>query len=476
MPNPLDPDPRASSQQRLAVLGACSIVIVVCAAVLMVAQSRGLLDDFVRVRIDLTDIGDGLPVRSDVKFRGVLVGMVTAVTASPDGRGPNTVEVFLDPEYANHIPSSVTARVVPANLFAVSAVQLVDHDGELGTLRDGSVIREDRTLPTVLFQNVLAKLREVVNAAAQAPNGDDVGALTALTQATQGRGDKIIAAAGGLNRIVTQLNAQMAGPTSGEGTLSTLRDAADVLRAAAPELSETLDASLQPMRTLAEQRSALAEFLSGGLTTTSTIADALDHQSDRMITISTQLSPALGVIAEHADQFHGVATRLQTLGNKFYDEAWDPATNLVTIKAAVGFAPTRTYVRADCPRYGQLAGPSCQTAPEVPTAPDLLPALDSMGLPAPPGVPENRPNLAPPRDSIDQGPPAASPAQPPAPTEAGPAQPAAFGGTVGPVGSDDERAQLSRIIGGPATSVTQLLLGPITRGATVEVTPAGGVR
>jgi hypothetical protein len=52
-----------------------------------------------------------------------------------------------------------------------------------------------------------------------------------------------------------------------------------------------------------------------------------------------------------------------------------------------------------------------------------------------------------------------------------------IGGNVGPVGSRQENDQLSRIVGGEATAATQLLLGPVARGATVRIAPdPGGVQ
>jgi hypothetical protein len=51
-----------------------------------------------------------------------------------------------------------------------------------------------------------------------------------------------------------------------------------------------------------------------------------------------------------------------------------------------------------------------------------------------------------------------------------PAAPSAFGGNVGPVGSQYERNMLTVITGRPATVATQLLLGPIARGTTASLT------
>jgi virulence factor Mce-like protein len=495
MPNSFDFDPRGPSHRLLFVVGVCFLVVAAVTAASMVAKSKGTFDNRVRIDVELVNVGDGLPARSDVKFRGVLVGSVSGVTPSRFGR-PNTVHVDLKPEYATGIPNSVTARVIPTNIFAVSAVQLVFNGRGSGSLRSGSVVREDKTLPTVLFQNVLAKLRQLLAAVGRKPDANSVGLLATLGEATHGRGRQLSDAGHQLNEILAQLNTVISVDGTGPSTLSALTAAADSLRSVSPELFDALDSSIRPMRTVAEKRWQLADFLSGGLRTAGTVGDAFDHETDRLITISSELSPALGVIADHAGEFHGISTRMQILANKFYDEGWNPDTKLFTFKAVVGFTPTRTYIRADCPRYGALAGPSCQTAPEVPTAPDLMPALGSMGYPPTPGLSENRPNLAPPRGSIrgapDEPPPAGpphdvtlsppgesptpapSPAPPPgAPTDARP-QSAVVGGNVGPVGSREEKDELGLIVGGKANSATVLLLGPLARGTTVHIAPDPG--
>ncbi len=520
MPNSLDTNPRGPSNRRLMITGACFIVIAAIIAATAVAKSKGVLDNLVRIDIELVNIGDGLPDRSDVKYRGVLVGMVTQVTPSTGG-GPNIVHVDLQPGYASAIPDTVTARVIPTNLFAVSTVQLIDNGPGSGPLRSGAMVLEDKTRPTLVFQDALAKLRAVLASVAHEPGDNRVGVFAALGQATHGRGQQLTDAGHDLNEIMAQLNTVISPDDAGPSTLSALSAAAQELRTASPDLFNALDSAVRPMQTFAEKRQQLTDFLSGGLRTTATLGDAFDHQTDRLIVIGTELSPALGVIADQANQFPGISTRLQRLANKVYDEAYDPGTHQLTIKAVIALTPTRSYVRADCPRYGSLEGPSCQTAPEVPTAPALMPALASQGFPPTPGVTENRPNLAPPRHSMPddpQGPPApppppwvlpplppgsaqlpggfppdfpggnccaapppavgpapGPPAPEPSPAPAG-AQPqsADIGGTVGPIGSREEKDQLSRIIGGPADTATQLLLGPIARGATVHITPDTG--
>ncbi|WP_321191343.1 MlaD family protein [Mycobacteroides chelonae] len=443
------------------------MITVVAMVALAIAKSKGQLDATVRVNAELINVGDGLPEKSDVKYRGVLVGSVADVVPATGG-GPNLVRIDLKPYAAKDIPDTVTARVVPSNVFAVSSVQLVDNGKSSAPLRGGATIREDQSLPTVLFQTTLNKMRSVLAAVGRTPAADRVGVLETLGRATEGRGAKLRAAGSDLNEIVRQLNT-VVGEAADSSTMAALIEASDGLQAAAPELFDALGAAVTPMRSLAEKRSELSDFLSAGLGTVGLLADSFEHNTDRLINITTQLTPVVGVLADNASQFHPISARIQGLANRVYTEAWNPDTQQVTIKAAISLTPSRTYVRADCPRYGALAGPSCYTAPEVPVAPDLTPALRSMGLPLPSGVSENRPNTAPPRNSIV--PPSADPAAPPAGAEP---QSMIVGGNVGQVGSRQEKAQLSRIVGGDLNSATELLLAPVVRGTTVHIAHSSG--
>ena len=119
MPNSFDTEARAPSNARLFVVGVGFLVIAATTITLLIAKSRGALDSFLRVTAELVNVGDGLPVKSDVKFRGVLVGFVSGVVPA-HARRPNVVRLNLKPQYAAGIPGTVTARVVPSNVFAVS--------------------------------------------------------------------------------------------------------------------------------------------------------------------------------------------------------------------------------------------------------------------------------------------------------------------------------------------------------------------
>ncbi|MBV8789953.1 MAG: MCE family protein, partial [Mycobacterium sp.] len=204
MPNSFETDGRGPSDRQLLLTGVAVLVVATVVTVGLLMKSTGRLDNYVRVVADLVNVGDGLPQKSDVKYHGVLVGMVDGVVPAANGK-PNYVHINLKSEYAKSIPSAVTARVVPSNVFAVSSVQLVGN-GPGTIIRAGAHIPEDRQLPTVLFQTTVSKLRDLLAAAGRGRDDRSVGILAALAAATDHRRTTLLNAGAQLNRLLDQLN------------------------------------------------------------------------------------------------------------------------------------------------------------------------------------------------------------------------------------------------------------------------------
>ena len=426
---------KSVSDGKLLLRGLAVLVVTLLLAAGAIAKSEGMFSERVDVIALLDNVGDGLPTGSDVKFRGALVGTVNGVTPSIDGR-PNEVELTLDPVFAKGIPTSVTARVVPSNAFAVSSVQLVDN-GPAPAVRAGAEIQQDDSLATVQFQTALTKLRDILGAAGKPGSPDAVGVLAVVAEATDGKGDELTAAGSGARRIVDELNAQIAGPGTDDtrSMIDMLSNALQGLQDSSPDLLEAVHHAVVPMRTLAEKRQDLANFLSAGNTTFGTMATAWENNMDRIIVITTQLSPVLGVMADGGKDFGTIVTRINDLRNRFFDHVWNEERGMATGKFMLVFTPNKMYTRQDCPRYGQLEGPSCHTAP-VTADPPVMPAqIDPRNYQPPPQI---------------------------------------SGGNVGQVASPQERAQMAELLGSDANTASELLLGPVARGNTVTVVPDGG--
>jgi virulence factor Mce-like protein len=498
MPNSFELDGRGPSDRQLLGCGAAVVVVAALLTAALLFKSTGRLDDYVRVVADLTNVGDGLPEKSDVKYHGVLVGAVNGVVPAANGK-PNYVRIDLKPEYAGSIPAAVTARVVPSNVFAVSSVQLVGN-GPGAIIRPGAHIPEDSRLPTVLFQTTISKLRDLLAAGGRDREDKSVGVLAALGAATDHRRVTLLNDGVQLNRLLDQLNS-IVGTDTGPSTVSALVDATRGLQATAPDLFDALHQAVEPMQTFAESRGRLAELLSDADHTVGTTRQSFDNHIDQLIRITTDFTPVLGVLAQKSNNFLPGVVKLDNLANKFMDEVWIPETDVGNMRVNFTFTPSYPYTRADCPRYGELKGPSCFTAPLVPVRPELPEVLlpqnyqPPKDLAPPPGT-----VLGPDGNLVAIGPPLINPnpnlqdpnpplqpwvtPSPPVPGSANPGDapapgsvaPSSFGGNIGPVGSQQERNMLAVLTGRPPTVATQLLLGPVARGMTVSLTnshPAG---
>ncbi|ASW98538.1 MlaD family protein [Mycobacterium intracellulare] len=509
MPNSLDLDGRGPSDRQLLGLGVVVVIAATLLAAGLLARSTGRLDNYVRVVADLANVGDGLPQKSDVKYHGVLVGMVSDVVPASRGK-PNYVHIDLKPEYAQSIPASVTARVVPSNVFAVSSIQLVGN-GPGATILAGEHIPEDTQLPTVLFETTVTKLRNILSAAGRGREDKSVGILAALGAATDHRRVPLLNAGAQLNRLLDQLNSIVSTDT-GPSTVSALVDATRGLQEAAPDLLDSLQRLVEPMRTFTETRSQFAALLAGADHTVGTTRESFNNHIDQLIHITGDLSPVVGVLGMKSNNFVGAVSKLDNVAAKFMEQVWIPSLATPNMRARFSFSQTYAYSRADCPHYGELKAPSCFTAPLIPNKPDLPAELlpqnyqPPKDLAPPPGTaigPDGNliavgpplinpnPNLADPNPALppfhtpsppvpqsanpDLGPP---PPQPPAPVPPPPllgppaagSVPSSFGGNVGPVGSQYERNMLTVITGRPATAAAEILLGPVARGTTVSVT------
>nr|CRL81001.1 Mce family protein Mce5A [Mycolicibacter nonchromogenicus] len=133
------------------------------------------------------------------------------------------------------------------------------------------------------------------------------------------------------------------------------------------------------MRTIAEKQAALHDLLTGAQHTVGTMRTAVDHDTDELVAIGTQMTPVVGVLADSAGKFPAIAVGINNVVNNFFDELWTrTGTKLsFSFKLVVALAPLRLYTRSDCPMYGELRGPSCETAPET------TPVIDTHGIPDP---------------------------------------------------------------------------------------------
>lgn len=365
-------DDRHLSNTKLFVRGMAALTVVVATVAAMVARSEGAFAETVAVTAMLVDVGDGLPKRSDVKYHGVLVGSVQDVVAS-DGARPNKVHIELIPEHAAAIPATVTARVVPSNVFAVPSVQLIDN-GPGPALRPGASIPEDHSKASVQLQTSLTALSRIVDAVGRPDADPTVGILETVERATRGRGADALAAAAQLARIVRAYQGELSGVDDSPALLTGLSEAVHGLQESAPDLLAALHSAVGPMRSVAEQRVRLTELLTGGIATTETVGTALNNRTETIIDLNSRLGPVLQILAAGSGNFVQMTTSQTRIAHVFAHDFWQPDTQTGTAKVIVELTPHKQYTRTDCPRYGELAGASCENGPAA--GPPVIGAAD----------------------------------------------------------------------------------------------------
>ncbi|MDE1670871.1 MlaD family protein [Nocardia gipuzkoensis] len=477
----LDPSGRGPTARQLTLAGLAVLTTIAVLLYLLALRYTGYFEDKVPVTIVLTSTGDGLPGRADVKFRGMVVGRVAGVDVVARG-AEQRAGVDLKPGLASTIPVNVTARVIPNNLFGVTAIELLDNGPETRTLRAGATIPEDTGSETVALQTTLNVLRNVLQNIQPEKLGRVLATLSAaLDPAARVPGSTVER----LDNWLTEIRA-----TPGiDALLGDLGRASIALSQSAPELVGVLSESVTTARTLAERRTKLIDLLATGNATVDSVNALFARNPDAGKFLVSGLDDLFGGLAKDPEAIPYTAANLnvalQRLATTFH---FGPAKQMVW-KMDVSFTPFQQYTAQDCPHYGDQYGPRCggatvpEVAPEQNYPPQLIPKwLDAAGpapapvaplgalglvlpeLPAIPGLP-----FLPGLPSIPGLSPAPSPVAPVAPDAQSPGAP------VQPIalrGSD----AVAAIVGTRPTVAQYLLLSPVLAGGSVTVTAADNER
>ncbi|WP_176458363.1 MCE family protein [Rhodococcus sp. WWJCD1] len=405
--------------------GVCVFLVFSVIAGLLLARYTGIWRNTVDVVASMPSLGDGLPQNADVKFRGVLVGAVAGVDSDPTGS--STVEIRLNPARAETIPNTVTARVVPSNIFAVSSIELVDTGGA-SSIQAGATIAGDSSRETLELQTAMTSLRNVLTAIDPEKSSS---VLSTLADALDGRGESIGSTISTASEYLTTLRAEMPDLTSDIDLLDT---SIGSLSRTAPQLLDTLESSLIPAATIAEKRDQLTQFLASAAGATSSLDAALAPNLSGAIGLVRDLNPVMGALAVNGDDLPaGVRAFGKTLEG--FNRAFTGPNGRLIWSIDITATPFTPYSREDCPRYGDMAGASCTTAPSSPPSGDDTPG--GTGVSA---------------EGISYSP-----------------------GNIGSVGSDEEKAAIGDVMGRPADATSVILLGPLLRGQTIAIDNADQV-
>ncbi|WP_067542808.1 MlaD family protein [Nocardia crassostreae] len=440
----LDPSGRGPTARQLTLAGLAMLTAVALLLYLLALCYTGRFEDKVGVVAELTSTGDGLPERADVKFRGMVVGRVESVQVVAKGERQRA-EIALRLTVADMIPASVAARVIPNNIFGVTAVELVDTEPSRDTLRAGDVIPEDTSAATVQLQTTLNVLRNVLDNIQPEKLGRVLGTLAAALD------PQACVPGSTIERLDTWLTEVHAIPGIGN-LLGDLGQAATALSRSAPELVGMLSRSVTTARTLTEQRANLIALLTNGGTAVDAVNSLFARNPDSGKFLVAGLDELFGSLAKDPQAIPYSIANLNTALHRLQGVFTFGSSSQMVWKMDVSFTPFQQYTAADCPRYGELTGPRCGG----PTVPDVAPPQEYptslmpqwLGAAGPAPVP----NL---------------PAIPGLPVIPGINAPASYAendqATTQPAGLRGTEA-IAAVVGGKPNMAQVLLLGPVPTG------------
>ncbi|WP_067691171.1 MlaD family protein [Nocardia jejuensis] len=469
----LDPSGRGPTARRLTLSGIAVLSTVALLLLLLSMRYTGRFESKVPVVATLTSTGDGLPTNADVKFRGMVVGRVEAVDIVSKGESQRA-SLWLKPGIAQTIPANVTARVIPNNIFGVTAVELVDNGPTADTLRSGATIAEDTGATTVQLQTTLNVLRNVLNNIQPEKLGRVLATLSAaLDPSARVPGSTI-------ERLDTWMTQIRGLPEMGT-LLGDLGRAATALSQSAPELVGVLSESVTTAKTLTEQRASLVALLTNGGSAIDTVNTLFAANPDSGKFLVSGLNDLFGSLAKDPQAIPFAISNLNTALHRLQSVfTFGPHRQMVWTMD-VSFTPFQQYTAKDCPQYGAQAGPRCGTASVADSAPaQEFPAaqlpqhlgaagpapvtpgpISVPGLPALPAVP-GLPSIP----GLPAIPGITAPAAQDTTPAAGGAAPIALRG----------RDAVAAIVGGEPTMAQLLLLSPVLAGGHLEIsdTAEGG--
>lgn len=440
--------------KRHRLLGTLFVGALALAVWLVAAIFNQTFTKFDEVTLEAGTAGLQLPVRADVKIRGVIVGQVLDMRAG--GEEGAVIDLGIDPDEIDQIPDNVTAQIVPKTLFGEKYVDLtVPSDASAQPLEAGQTIRQ--TEMPVEVERVLNDLYPLLRSIQPAELNYT---LNALATALEGRGERIGESIETLDGYLRRFNPELPTLVEDLRLLTTVTDTyADVF----PDLAQVLRNLTLTGNTLVEKEQTLNAFLRDLTSFSDTTTQFLDDNGNNIVRLARLSEPTLALLAQYAPTYpcllRGIVKQAPQLASTFRGFIFHIDLNIIT-------NPLRGYDAGDRQVFGASNSPSC------------------AGLPNPPVPYPSFPNLDDGVNGIGKGGQRTAPGfgRPVASAGAATDRPVAVGGvsrskiSVGPSGTPSQKAMfnsiLSPLLGTPVeemSDVSTLLFAPAFAGTEVSM-------
>jgi phospholipid/cholesterol/gamma-HCH transport system substrate-binding protein len=422
-------------------LGVVFLALVVLSGYLTYAVFAKKFSEYDEVTLKTSKIGLQLPVRADVKIRGVIVGEVLETRTDADGA---EVVLGLFQDHTDSVPADVTGSIVPKTLFGEKYVSLIPAGDSTEPIQAGATI--ERTQVATEVEEVLSDLYPLLRAVQPAELNMT---LNAIATALEGRGDQLGDNLETVDSYLKRLNPQI--PALIED-LRLTAEVSDIYADVLPEVGTILQNTVTSTGTLEDREAQLNALFTNVSNFSDSARTFLDDNEDNMIRLGEVSRAQLRVLARYSTEFPCLLKGIVTAG-ELQAEAFRGFTLHIVLETLPN--QPRPYGPQDKPELGEDRGPSC------------------INLPNPPGSQSNPVRRQPDfKDGVDE--PTGKGTQ-----RAGTAYTAldtSIFGIPGYAGSTAESSLLRDLLA-PGLGMTAdevpdlgaLLVGPLARGATVSL-------
>ncbi|MCI2418057.1 MCE family protein [Saccharopolyspora sp. K220] len=370
------------SRRRYQALGVAFLVAAGLFFAGTIAAYRKVFTPVVAVSLETDRIGNQMRVGADVKVRGVVVGEVRDVRAAGDHA---VLDLALQPDQAELIPASASARLLPKTLFGERYVSLqIPRNPDSRRLASGDVIPQDRSASAIEIERVLDDLLPVL----QAVQPEKLSTtLSAVSQALDGRGEQLGDTLVQLDGYLARMNPSL---PKLESVIARIDEVADTYDQAAPDLTQALSDLTTTSRTIAEQRAALETMLGTVTGSANDLHRFLDLNKDNLINLTGTSRSTLELLAEYAPEYPCMlkqfADSIPNAEASFGKGSENPEIAKFTIE--ITGSRGKYLPGVDAPRYLDQRGPRCYPWVEPPDTfpqyPPGGPVQDGSTFPEPP--------------------------------------------------------------------------------------------
>ena len=317
--------------------------------------------DYDEVKLRTSNIGLQLPIRADIKIRGVLVGEVLDYDA--DSAGGAVVTLGLYKDKVDMIPQDVSGSILPKTLFGEKFVSLIppeDWDQDQDPhIEDGDTI--ERTEVSTEVEQVLSDLLPLLSAV----QPEKIAmTLNALASALEGRGEQLGETFETFDSYLRRINPEI--PQFIEDLRKT-GQVAEFYNDVLPELADILDNTVLTTGTLETRDQKLRALYVDVAGFSDSLRTFLSDNEDNLVRVGEVSATQLRVLSRYSTEIPCLAGGIVTAG-QYQAEAFRNFTLHIVLETLP--RQPRAYNINDLPRFGEDRGPNCLNLPDPPWSQD----------------------------------------------------------------------------------------------------------